>query len=460
MKQIYMLMLVSVSSVFLSKAQIQITQANMPSLNDTIRYTNDIGGLSDYTVTGANHHWDFSSLGRASQDIYNFKSLLSAYPTLILNGMPLGAFGYKVTDSIGMGAVSFKNIYNFYEKKAAGWYGVGTAFSINFSGNPVPTGGVYSDKDEIYTFPLKFNDKDSTTFNVATPLGLSQSISFGKFMQKGYRINQVEGWGTITTPYAQNISCIKVKSRIVEHDSVSLAIPTQQPINIGFPTIRVEYKWLSNTEKIPMLEVIGTETGGVFTPTIVRYRDHFRGTDPVSGPRPRFNIDKTKGQVSKDTFRLINLTQSPPTTSYLWTISPSKGVRFVANSSATSFNPVLVFDTTGVFSITLKATNTAGTKDTTAPNLVTITKDQTSIGNIPLYQVNCFPNPVSGMVYFSDQAVQGKSYRIIDLCGRIISEGRIGTSPDLDCSMLETGVYTLIIQINTSTLIHKQIIKE
>jgi len=457
MKQIYLLIFISIVSA--SMAQVQITQANMPSLNDTIRYTNASAGTFDFKQTGADYSWDYSKMGIINQDIYSFKSLLSAYPTLVLNGMPFGAFGYKVADSVGMGPVSFRNIYTFFEKKTSNWLGVGTAFSIPLGGNPVPVGAVYSDKDEIYTFPLKYNDRDSSTFQVVTPLGLSQFLNFGSFAQKGYRINTVEGWGKISTPYANNVSCLKVKSRIVEHDSLSLAIPSQQAINFGFPVTRVEYKWLSITEKIPLLEVTGTEIGGVFTPTIIRYRDHYRNpsASPLL-PKVQFSIDKNSGRILKDTFTLVNQTTPAFGTSYLWTITPSSGVRFVRSSSNTSSNPVLVFDSAGLFSVTLKASNFAGSKDSTANNMITVSKNNSNaLSDFQTSNTLFYPNPVQGSIHFYAQELVGNTCRIFDASGRMVSENLINSTLELDCKDLQKGLYTLVIT-DLHTLIYKQFI--
>lgn len=269
--------LLALIGIVSSHAQITITQANMPALNDTIRYSNSNSVTLDFSVTDSNYQWDFSSLKSLSQDVYKFQALTSTpYATLAFTGMPIGAIGYKIADSVGQGQSAIKNIYTFFEKKSSGWSAVGTGFTL--SALPFPAGGVYKDKDEIYTFPLKYLDKDSTTFEVKTPLG-NQFLQLGYYKQKGYRLNFVEGYGTITTPYASNIPCLKIKSLIVEIDS--FIIPSQN-ISFGFPNIRTEYKWLSLTEKIPMLEAIGTTVAGKFTPQQVRYRDYYRAKTNLS----------------------------------------------------------------------------------------------------------------------------------------------------------------------------------
>ena len=258
-------------------AQITITQNHMPSLNDTIRYSSSNSTGLDFVITGSNFNWDYSALKWTNQDVYKFQALTSTpYSALAFTGMPLGAIGYKIADSIGQGQTAIKKIYTFFEKKSTGWSAVGTGFTPAML--PFPAGGVYKDKDEIYTFPLNYLDQDSSTFEVKTPLG-NQFLQLGYYKQKGYRLNTVEGFGSISTPYANNIACLKIKSIIVEIDSV--IVPSQN-ITFGFPNTRVEYKWLSTTEKIPMLEATGSLIAGKFTPQQIRYRDYFRSKTSIN----------------------------------------------------------------------------------------------------------------------------------------------------------------------------------
>ena len=99
-----------------------------------------------------------------TQDIYKFQSLLQTpYSTLAFTGMPFGAIGYKVADSIGQGQAALKNIYNFYDKKSSGWSAVGTGFTP--AAIPFPAGGVYKDKDEIYQKLLKLIKGINCSFN-------------------------------------------------------------------------------------------------------------------------------------------------------------------------------------------------------------------------------------------------------------------------------------------------------
>lgn len=432
-----------------TEAQIQITQSNLPSINDTFRFSvAPLGGTFDFKQTGANFTWDYSDLDLSSQDLYRFQSLGSTpYATLLLSGMPFGAIGYKVADSIGAGQFAFKNLYNFFEKKSNVWRAVGTGFTLSVL--PLPAGGIYSDFDEIYQLPLNYNDFDSSTFQVTTPLG-NQLFQLGTFKQKGYRLNKVEGWGTITTPYGNNISCLKIKSTVVETDSLKISTPA---FNVGFPANRVEYKWLSTTEKIPVLEVVGIEIGGVFTPNQIRYRDRFRAPKPGgNGPLVEFDADKYIGKAGKDTFFFSNSSRPSFGSTYQWSFSPSAGIRYVNGTSASSSTPNVIFDSAGIYSVTLSASNAFGTRDSTAVNMINISKDgnNQSISSISKGQINIYPNPVSGNIHFSNSELINSVVRIYDISGKLLIESILDADLKLNCNALISGQYFLIIRTNDS----------
>lgn len=432
-----------ICQVFILNAQIQINQSHMPSINDTVRYSISSNFNKDYSKTGANVQWDFSDLNLVSQDVYKFQALSSTpYSLLLLNGLPFGSIGYKIADSIGAGQFSIKNLYNFYEKTSTSWRAVGTGFTL--SAVPIPTGGIHKDKDEIYTFPLKFNDVDSSTFEVSTPLG-NQFLKLGTFKQKGKRYNYVDGWGTITTPYGTQIQCIKIRSVIVEIDSVILTTP---PTNIGIPANRVEYKWLSTTDKIPVLEVTGTLVNGNFTANQVRYRDNFRvpnnGNGGINPLNVNFSVDKTSGIAGKDTFTFSNLTSPSFGTSYTWRFIPSQSVRFVLGDS-NSAAPRIVIDSAGKYSVQLKAKNLNFEKDSLSTDLIEVIKDnQNSITDIKK-ELSYYPNPVSNVLYFKYTNYIGSDVRLYDNNGKLVAKYKLDSDLKIDISDLPNGIYTLLL---------------
>ncbi len=241
-------------------AQITVTSSNMPVVNDTIRYsTASLSSLGNYTASGANHIWDFSLLSPTGQGFRKFQSgLVTPYAFYFF----YPKYGEKTQDSVGFSSYKFKNIYTFYKKTSSIFSGEGVGFS--FSG--VPLAGTYSDEDELYQFPLNYLDRDSSTFKFKVNL----PSSVGSYGKQGYRINEVDGWGTITTPYG-TASCLRLISTQYSIDSIGTPLG-----NLGFPNYIRSYQWVTSTEKIPFLEVSGPLVGSNFTPAQVRYRDVLR----------------------------------------------------------------------------------------------------------------------------------------------------------------------------------------
>jgi hypothetical protein len=247
-------------SLFISKginAQISITSANMPLSGDTIGYSNCATSSINYTVTGANMYWNYDSLKSQSKGMYNY--LAASKTPYAFYYTSASEYGLKIADSIGTGTYTFKNVFDFYKNSSASFETEGIGFE--YSGFPLAA--KYSDPDEIYTFPLSYLDHDSTTYRFTIALGTT--VYYG---QHGYRINDVDGWGYIKTPYDDSVACIRLVSTTYGKDSINY-----NGIGFNFPDVQRSYKWMSLTEKIPVLELDGTYTNNTFVPTQARYRD-------------------------------------------------------------------------------------------------------------------------------------------------------------------------------------------
>ena len=260
----------------IATSQIQITSANMPVSGDTARYSNaTLSSVGDYTTTGSNYTWDFSTLDSTGQGIRKFEPS-SATPYFFYFFPP--KYGEKTVDSVPIPAIplggttiSIKNIYSFYKKNGTASFNA-EGLGLTLSGIPIGTTAQGNDDDELYMFPLNYTDRDSTTFNFSTPTFSAIPFTYKKH---GYRITEADGWGTITTPYG-TAACLRVVTTQYSIDTIKIsALPA--PFNkIGFPNYARSYQWLTLGEKIPYLEVSGTVIAGNFTPTQARYRDVIR----------------------------------------------------------------------------------------------------------------------------------------------------------------------------------------
>jgi len=220
-----------------------------------------------------------------------------------------------------------------------------------------------------------------------------------------------------------------------------------------FPIARkqVSYKFLATTEKIPVLEVVGTLSAkGVFTPTVINYRDKYLSTPGGNnGLAVDFTVDRDTGTVNTDTFNFTNLTQ-PFAFTNAWTFTPSAGVRYVKGSSAASANPSVVFANGGLYSVSLKATSGPLSGDTTINDMIFI---GWGIGNKVIQKnVKVYPNPAKSKVFFEGyNAVE--NIQIFDVLGKVVSKKQFSYAVSnnvlqVDIAALTEGVY--FVEVNNS----------
>lgn len=257
-------------------AQITITSANMPISGDTCRFSRAVlSSVGDYTTTGANHLWDFSTLDSSGQGLRKFEPS-SATPYFFYFFPP--KYGEQTLDSVPIPAIpvggltlSIKDIYSFYKKNGTTSFNA-EGLGLTMSGIPIGTTALGNNDDELYMFPLNYLDRDSTTFNFSTPTFSAIPFTYKKH---GHRITEVDGWGTIITPYGTD-SCLRVITTQYSIDTIYIPSLPVGFNKFGFPNYVRSYQWLSINEKIPYLEVSGNLIGSNFTATQARYRDRLR----------------------------------------------------------------------------------------------------------------------------------------------------------------------------------------
>jgi PKD repeat protein len=405
----------------LAKGQITISQADMPGSGDTLRFSNALNApASVYNLDGANQNWDFSTLSPASQDVASYKSSLQTSYAFFFLG--LNKYGRKVADTLGVAAFQFTDVYNFYRKTTQAFEVEG--IGLKYQGLPLPA--YYTQRDKLYQFPLQFGDRDSS--RLAFSIALSTLASYS---QVGYRINEVSGWGSITTPFG-TFNCLKLKSRIVTADSLNIS---------GFPVkfnrVQVEYKWLANGIHIPVLEITGNEIGGTFLPTNFRYRDIPRSNVLLSPPLAQFSASQT--QVSPAQPVLFTNTSQGSFLSYQWTFEPSSGIQFENNTSDTSLNPVVSFSDPGLYTVTLEASNFLGNDLEVKTNYIEV------LPTVGLESLKSDPFKITlpGQVFalpFSPETLE-----VLDLTGRTCLKSKAEPASEWLIG-LKPGIYLLHFQ--------------
>ena len=323
-------------------SQITITSADMPAQGDTLRISNalvDATVLANYQRGGANQTWNFDTLRPTSQTVREFVSS-SSTP---YNQVPTNRIGILFADTLSLGPNSVNDVYNFANSTA-------TDFSVDYRAASIPIGlpflpvfimqNSYTDKDEIFQFPLDYQDRDSSTFNFV----FNNVFPPIYYRSSGYRVNEVDGWGSITTPYG-TFDALRVVTNTVSLDSISF-----NGQNIAIPSHLREYQWIANGVGIPVMKVFGLVTAGLFVPTSVEYRDSARVIEPLLPTTAIFRADSTTIEVEED-LGFTNL--SIGSTSFQWDFTPNT-VNYKVGSS-TSRNITVSFQDTGLYSVRLIA---------------------------------------------------------------------------------------------------------
>ncbi len=267
MKNIYLL-LTAIALPSTGFSQIKINALDFADANDTVRLSMALmADANEMAINGANVTWDFSNLNPTSQRLEKFdapSSFVSPF-NLLFNSFNT-SFG-KVNalfSNLNLMVLTIEKAYDFQRKTSEFYHQVGTGLTIN--GTPVPFS--YSAKDVIHLFPVEYQDEDSCNFQFGTGLP-----SLGYYGQSGKRVNIADGWGKITTPYG-TFDVLRILSKVditdtIYVDQFSFGTKFNRPTSY-------QYKWFTKTEKLPILEIVGSYQGGTFIPTSVVYRDIYR----------------------------------------------------------------------------------------------------------------------------------------------------------------------------------------
>lgn len=423
-------------------AQITIINTDLPGSGDTLRYSNvNFDGTIDsiYSQTGANMVWDFSYLEADGQDIDEYKpSLQTPYA-----GFFLGAnrYGKLEADSIGFGQFQFEEVYRFYKNTATKFEieGVG----LKYTGFPIPS--YYSDNDEIYQFPLDYNDVDSSTFDYTL------NILVGSLTTSGYRKNTVDGWGQIITPYG-TFNALRITTDIVSRDSIAFGV-----LNFGFDNHQREIKWLATGQGYPVFQVAGQVALGSFIPNSVTYRDSFR-TTPVSpfAPTASFEADN----VLPFTTDTVEFSTNSFLAQHNWSFNPAT-VTYVNGTNSTSQNPEVTFDVAGVYDVSLTVTNLFGSDDTTTLDYITVSWPVSTTNLVEDNNFKLYPNPTSDVLTLEYMLSQKEAVNIAlhDVQGRQVallqsetqSAGQQQAVFNLKEYNLTNGVYFVKMNIGEGT---------
>jgi hypothetical protein len=248
-------------------AQITIVSGDMPVAGDTFRISNAATSTPiDLSLTGTNYTWDFSNLTPISQTVDSFVSVSSTGIFYILT-FSFGANAANVVqkggDFAALPQFQVSDVYSFYNRSASSYRQVGLGGTVSLVPTPLPI--TFGNQDTIYKFPMNYGNQDSCDSDYGISLA-----GLGAYQAYQKRVNNVDGWGTVITPYG-TFNALRIVAELTGTDSLYLDT-LGQGFNLTRPLTR-EYKWLANGEGVPVIEITTQVLGPIEQITEIRYKD-------------------------------------------------------------------------------------------------------------------------------------------------------------------------------------------
>ncbi len=133
--------------------------------------------------------------------------------------------------------------YDFYRETSAKFSKQGFGAKINGFSLPLK----YDNPELLYSFPLQMGNMDSSVSVYGADIP-----SLGYYGQTIKRVNTVDGWGTLETPFG-SFQTMRVRSLVYITDTIYY---DSMSFGISIPRLpETEYKWLGDNKGIPLLQV-------------------------------------------------------------------------------------------------------------------------------------------------------------------------------------------------------------
>ena len=254
------LLMIATWNVF---GQQTLTKNYMPVTGDTIFY-HSLVSTEDFSATGANHIWDFSTMSGTTWAADTFVSVLSTpltynavFNNIFLYPKYVATVASPQADQTIPPSTSITNVFYYFKLTDTAFAQVGMA--ANISGAPLPI--KYDDIDYMYKFPSTMGSVDSCYSS-----GKIEISTLGSYYKRQNRINEYDGWGTLYTPM-DTLEVLRIKTTLISHDTLSY-----NGMTIPLNTTTVEYKWFSPGHRNPVFYVSAVQSQ-FSNVTTVKYLD-------------------------------------------------------------------------------------------------------------------------------------------------------------------------------------------
>ncbi|RYY10690.1 MAG: hypothetical protein EOO36_20195, partial [Cytophagaceae bacterium] len=231
MHKLVLLSLTLATAVAQAQTSPSIVLADMPAVGDSLRLSQAAPVLPAsapaLTLNGANKTWNYAGLVATSQRVARYANVSTATGILLQFTFNNALFSPDTKANLvapentpiptGAG-IPISDPLAFYNGITADYRSVGFAATYMGTGVPV-TYATKAQQDIIYRFPVAYgNAPDVSNSLISTPAALATT---GFFSQRRQRTNQIDAWGTLTTPFG-TYQTVRVVTKLIDHDSLAV----------------------------------------------------------------------------------------------------------------------------------------------------------------------------------------------------------------------------------------------
>jgi len=362
------LFLLIASPCFLA-AQISYESSDYANIGDNFVISTAINFNGDFSQTGPDSDWDYTDLSANRQANLNYIDpddsgyFATFYAQCVLETGGIFScnsdwssatnLAYNRLDSLELLGFRFSDVISHLKKTNTTLEEtiLGLRYGLSDRAAP-PLVVAYDNPDTIYQFPITYQSTDSSTLDFEFDLTDLQ-VEFS-YTADRKRVNTVDGWGSLTTPFGTFENTLRMRTVVTINDR---AVVNGQEVNVPGAQ-QVIYSWFDKEYGTPVMVAEGAIVGSSEVIARVRYIDQQRCLAPRTAffylpPVPVF--DNETGTASVE---FTNLSQNAD--SYTW--------NFGDGNSSTETEPLHTYTEPGNYIVELIACNTTcepATCDTT-----------------------------------------------------------------------------------------------
>jgi PKD repeat protein len=367
MKKIILLAVCVLALMQAGFTQVTYTSANFGVVGDSLFYTKiklDTNYGYNYAQAGVNQNWNFSGVVPPTTQFYDdyLNPKTAGYKAAFITGCEAGGgtvaqcntrfnnltnLAFNNFDTLQISNLRFFNQVTMDNKTTGLLEKEILGFTTRISGVNVPFTATYITPDVVRVFPLAYGNADSSVsaYDIdLTPYG----VNF-VYHAHSKRVNHVDAWGAITTPYATYSSSVREYAVVYHYDTLFYDNSTI----VITPSYTFEYAWFDPAFTGPVFTASGNLVNGTQKFTTVEYLDTVHCLPPTAAEHHQPILPVIDPSVDSVTVNFTNLSQNA--NSYSWNFGdPGSG----AANTSTATDPIHAYTDSGIYTITLIACNT------------------------------------------------------------------------------------------------------